>query len=56
MKIEENTKIRNQGKISFITTIPKTYVKVLNIELGDKIHWILDTESEKLEIKIIKSN
>lgn len=54
MNIEETTKVRNQGEISLITTIPKTYVKALNIESGDKICWILDTKAEKLEIKIIK--
>ena len=27
MNIEEKTKVRNQGEISLITTIPKTYVK-----------------------------
>lgn len=54
MNIEETTKVRNQGEISLITTIPKTYVKALNIESGDKICWVLDTKAEKLEIKIIK--
>ena len=54
MNIEEKTKVRNQGEISLITTIPKTYVKALNIESGDKLEWILDTEKETLELKIIK--
>ena len=54
MNIEEKTKIRNQGEISLITTIPKTYVKALNIESGDTLEWILDTETEQLELKIIK--
>lgn len=54
MKINEETKARKQGEISIITTIPKTYVKALNIEHGDIIEWILDTESEKLELKVIK--
>ena len=54
MKINETTKVRKQGEISLITTIPKTYVKALNIENGDKIEWILDTEREKIEFKIIK--
>jgi bifunctional DNA-binding transcriptional regulator/antitoxin component of YhaV-PrlF toxin-antitoxin module len=54
MKINEETKVRNQGKISLITTIPKTYVKALNIESGDTLEWILDTETETLELKIIK--
>ena len=54
MNIEETTKIRNQGEISLITTIPNTYVKALNIESGDKLEWILDTEKETLELKIIK--
>ena len=54
MNIEETTNIRNQGEISLITTIPKTYVKALNIESGDKLEWILDTEKETLELKIIK--
>ena len=54
MKINEETKVRNQGEISLITTIPKTYVKALNIESGDTLEWILDTEIEKLELKIIK--
>lgn len=54
MKINEETKVRNQGEISLITTIPKTYVKALNIRSGDKIEWILDTGSETLELKIIK--
>ena len=52
MKINEETKVRNQGEISLITTIPKTYVKALNIESGDTLEWILDTE--QLELKIIK--
>ena len=54
MKINEETKVRNQGEISLITTIPKTYVKALNIESGDTLEWILDTETETLELKIIK--
>ena len=54
MKINEETKVRNQGEISLITTIPKTYVKALNIESGDILEWILDTETEKLELNIIK--
>lgn len=54
MKINEETKIRKQGEISLITTIPKTYVKVLNIKSGDKLEWILNTETEALELKIIK--
>lgn len=54
MEIKEETSVRYQGKISLITTIPKTYVKALNIESGDTIEWILDTKTEKLELKIIK--
>jgi len=54
MKINEETKVRNQGEISLITTIPKTYVKALNIESGDILEWVLDTEKETLELKIIK--
>ena len=54
MKIKEQTTVRYQGKISLITTIPKTYVKALNIESGDTLEWILNTETEKLELKIIK--
>ena len=54
MKINEETKVRNQGEISLITTIPKTYVKALKIESGDTLEWILDTETEKLELNIIK--
>ena len=52
MEIKEETSVRYQGKISLITTIPKTYVKALNIESGDTIEWILDTETEKLELKV----
>jgi len=55
MKINEETKVRNQGEISLITTIPKTYVKALNIESGDTLEWILDTETERLELNIIRS-
>ena len=54
MKINEETKVRNQGEISLITTIPKTYVKALNIESGDTLEWILDTETERLELNIIR--
>ncbi|MBP3792151.1 MAG: hypothetical protein ILA26_08990 [Methanobrevibacter sp.] len=54
MNIEEKTKVRNQGEISLITTIPKTYVKALNIESGDSMQWILDTETESLKLKIYK--
>ena len=54
MKINEETKVRNQGEISLITTIPKTYVKALNIESGNTLEWVLDTETEKLELNIIK--
>ena len=54
MEIKEHTTVRYQGKISLITTIPKTYVKALNIESGDDLEWILDTETETLELKIIK--
>ena len=35
MEIKEETSVRYQGKISLITTIPKTYVKALNIKSGD---------------------
>ena len=52
MHIEETTKVRNQGEISLITTIPKTYVKALNIKSGDTLEWILNTETETLELKI----
>ena len=54
MKINEETKVRKQGSISLITTIPKTYVKALNIKSGDLLEWILDTETETLKLKIIK--
>lgn len=54
MKINEETKIRKQGNISLITTIPKTYVKALNLNPNDILEWILDTETEKLELKIMK--
>lgn len=54
MKINEETKVRKQGEISLITTIPKTYVKALKIESGDTLEWTLDTETEKLELKILK--
>ena len=54
MKINEKTKVRNQGEISLITTIPKTYVKALNIESGDTLEWILNTETETLELKLEK--
>ena len=54
MKINEETKVRNQGEISLITTIPKTYVKALQIESRDTLEWILDTETERLELNIIK--
>lgn len=54
MQIEEKTKVRNQGEISLITTIPKTYVKALNIEYGDTIEWILNTETETFELKVVK--
>ncbi len=54
MNIEEKTKVRNQGKISLITTIPKTYVKALKIESGDTVEWILDTETKRLELNIIR--
>ena len=54
MEIKEETNVRYQGKISLITTIPKTYVKALNIESGDTLEWILNTETETLELKLIK--
>ena len=54
MEIKEETSARYQGKISLITTIPKTYVKALNIKNGDTIQWILNTETETLELKVIK--
>ena len=54
MKIKEETKVRNQGEISLITTIPKTYVKALNITSGDILEWILNTETETLELKVVK--
>ena len=55
MEINEETKIRKQGESSLITTIPKTYVKALNIETGDTLEWILNTKNERLELKIIKA-
>ena len=54
MKIKEETKVRNQGEISLITTIPKTYVKALEIKSGDTIAWTLNTETETLELKLVK--
>ena len=54
MKIKEETKVRNQGDFSLITTIPKIYSKSLNIKSGDILEWILDSEKETLELKIIK--
>lgn len=54
MKINEETKIRKQGEFSLITTIPKTYVKVLNIEDKDTLEWVLDTETKTLGLNIIK--
>lgn len=54
MEIKEETIVRYQGKISLITTIPKTYVKALNIESGDTLEWILDTRTETLKLKVIK--
>ena len=54
MKIKEETKVRNQGEISLITTIPKTYVKALDIKSGDTIEWVLNTETETLELKLVK--
>ena len=54
IEIKEQTTVRYQGKISLITTIPKTYVKALNIESGDTLEWILNTETETLELKVIK--
>lgn len=56
MQIKEETKVRNQGEISLITTIPKTYVKALKIESGDTLEWTLDTKTEKLELKIINQD
>ena len=54
MEINEETIVRNQCEISLITSIPKTYVKALNIKSGDILEWILDTEKETLELKKIK--
>lgn len=56
MIIKEETKARKQGKTSLITTIPKIYVKLLNINTEDNLEWILDTETKKLELKIINNN
>lgn len=56
MKINEETKIRKQGEISLITTIPKTFVKALNMQNNDILEWILDTETQTLELKIVKNN
>ena len=56
MEINEETKIRKQGESSLITTIPKTYVKALNMENGDRLEWILDTKTETLKLKNIKNN
>lgn len=55
MNIKEKTSIRKQGNISLITTIPKIYVKALNLESGDTINWKLDTNTEKIEITINKN-
>ncbi len=54
MEIKEETSVRYQGEISLITTIPKTYVKALNIKYGDTLEWILDTETETLKLKVVK--
>lgn len=55
MNIKETTKVRNQGEISLITTIPKTYVKALDIKSGDSLEWTLDTKTETLKLKIAKN-
>lgn len=54
MKIEETTKIRNQGNSSLVTTIPKTYVKILKLNPEDTLEWVFDTKTGKLEIDINK--
>ena len=54
MNIKEKTKARKQGNISLITTIPKTYVKVLNKESKDILEWTLDTDTQRLELKVVK--
>ena len=54
MRINEETKIRKQGEISLITTIPKTFVKALNMKDNDILEWILDTETETLELIVNK--
>lgn len=54
MKIKEETIARKQGITSLVTTIPKTYVKILNIESGDNIEWTFNTTDQKLELKVVK--
>lgn len=54
MELKAKTKIRKQGKISLITTIPKKYIELLEIKQGDEIEWIFDTTDELLKINIIK--
>lgn len=54
MKIKEETIARKQGNTSLVTTIPKTYVKILNIESGNNIEWTLNTTNKELELKIVK--
>ena len=44
-----------ETKVRFLLSqIPKTYVKALKIKSGDTLEWILDTETEKLELHIIR--
>lgn len=53
MEIKAKSKIRKQGRSSLITTIPKTYVEILELEEGNELKWIFNTETNTIELKII---
>ena len=53
MEIKAKSKIRKQGRSSLITTIPKTYVEILDWEVGNELQWIFNTETNTIELKII---
>lgn len=43
------TSIRKSGS-SAITTIPKEVMNMLNLEIGDKVEYVVDTDRKKIEL------
>lgn len=63
MKIQQKTKISNGGGNTIRSTIPFSIGQVLDVQVGDKIEWTVETDADeiiayvrKVPIENIESN